>query len=453
MVVGLFEDDNNYIIDFEKGSNCLFGDNGTGKTTLINLIVAGLETDLLVLMGVNFEYLSITISNDSGVDSDISISKVLKDLPDNDEGNLFDEEVRTIVYEVDKVETSFDYDLDNIEYYAGKMSRGRKFNSLRSKLRGLINLTHVPLLRMRTSPPSIDMYEHEFAMNDGEDFSSMDHSTSVLFEIERQFKLLADDYRVEDTKKLESFKSKIIQKFLIDKESLDGLNSLNIKSERFSNEESYNEELLDKLESAGLSVPKSKLESNFKLLSELGDKSRELYELRESLKESGASIDIIAEADMDLSNSVVDVLVSRALFQRFTSVIIDVENLQADRNHLWDLFGDYENIVNKFLNNKFFKLERNGEFKIFSGIRPVKLKDLSSGEKHILAILGRAALSKDKGSVFIADEPELSLHLSWQRMMLPSILELSPKSQIIVATHSPAIIPKNSNKIDLGACN
>jgi predicted ATP-dependent endonuclease of OLD family len=64
--------------------------------------------------------------------------------------------------------------------------------------------------------------------------------------------------------------------------------------------------------------------------------------------------------------------------------------------------------------------------------------------------LGRAALSRGKGSVFIAYEPELSLHLTWQRMMLPSILELSPNSQIIVATHSPSIISKESDKIDLG---
>ena len=37
---------------FEEGSNCLFGDNGTGKTTLINLIVGCLMADLPSLMGV-----------------------------------------------------------------------------------------------------------------------------------------------------------------------------------------------------------------------------------------------------------------------------------------------------------------------------------------------------------------------------------------------------------------
>lgn len=107
--------------------------------------------------------------------------------------------------------------------------------------------------------------------------------------------------------------------------------------------------------------------------------------------------------------------------------------------------------MNKFLNNKYFCINKNGSFEVRSGSRIIDLKNLSSGEKHIIALLGRAALSRSNGAVFIADEPELSLHLTWQRMMLPSILELSPKSQIIVATHSPSIISRKSNKIDLGA--
>jgi predicted ATP-dependent endonuclease of OLD family len=41
--------------------------------------------------------------------------------------------------------------------------------------------------------------------------------------------------------------------------------------------------------------------------------------------------------------------------------------------------------------------------------------------------------------LFIADEPELSLHIDWQRKILNALLDLNPKAQIIVATHSPEI--------------
>ncbi|MCM8845034.1 ATP-binding protein, partial [Citrobacter cronae] len=94
----------------------------------------------------------------------------------------------------------------------------------------------------------------------------------------------------------------------------------------------------------------------------------------------------------------------------------------------------------------------DGEFKIYSNKRRIKLPDLSSGEKHIITILGRATLSNKDGAVFVADEPELSLHLDWQRKILTSIKKLSPLSQIIVATHSPAIFTKGTNQINLEDC-
>ncbi|RWS54421.1 ATP-binding protein [Enterobacter cloacae] len=99
-----------------------------------------------------------------------------------------------------------------------------------------------------------------------------------------------------------------------------------------------------------------------------------------------------------------------------------------------------------------FKLSEDGDFKIFSKKRKIELTDLSSGEKHIITILGRATLSNMNGAVFVADEPELSLHLDWQRKILNSIKKLSPLSQIIVATHSPAIFTKGINKINLEDC-
>ena len=104
------------------------------------------------------------------------------------------------------------------------------------------------------------------------------------------------------------------------------------------------------------------------------------------------------------------------------------------------------------MGKKEFILSEEGRFFVSSGTREVRLSDLSSGEKHILSILGKAALSSAEGAVFVADEPELSLHLDWQRMILPSIIKLSPKSQIIVATHSPSIHAKGATEIDLEDC-
>lgn len=77
----------------------------------------------------------------------------------------------------------------------------------------------------------------------------------------------------------------------------------------------------------------------------------------------------------------------------------------------------------------------------FAGVTK-ELTVLSSGERQILIMLVHLVLDKNlpKHGVFIIDEPELSLHISWQDKFVEVIQEAGPKLQIILATHSPAII-------------
>lgn len=72
---------------------------------------------------------------------------------------------------------------------------------------------------------------------------------------------------------------------------------------------------------------------------------------------------------------------------------------------------------------------------------------MSSGERQILILLTYIAFSPQETSVFIIDEPELSLHPKWQHQLLPSIDELMGEStQMIIATHSPEIVGKYISK-------
>jgi len=53
-----------------------------------------------------------------------------------------------------------------------------------------------------------------------------------------------------------------------------------------------------------------------------------------------------------------------------------------------------------------------------------------------------ALLQRQKPFVYLADEPELSLHIEWQRKVLPAVRRLNPEAQIIAATHSPEVASK-----------
>lgn len=65
---------------------------------------------------------------------------------------------------------------------------------------------------------------------------------------------------------------------------------------------------------------------------------------------------------------------------------------------------------------------------------------LSSGEKQMLAILLTVLVEDNENYVLFLDEPEVSLHIDWQQRLIDLIVELNPNVQVILTTHSPALI-------------
>jgi len=74
---------------------------------------------------------------------------------------------------------------------------------------------------------------------------------------------------------------------------------------------------------------------------------------------------------------------------------------------------------------------------------------LSSGEKHLLLLFANAVTSQDKPSIFIIDEPELSLNFSWQRTLVQSLLDLvkGGPTQFIMATHSVEMLSLHMDNV------
>jgi len=65
---------------------------------------------------------------------------------------------------------------------------------------------------------------------------------------------------------------------------------------------------------------------------------------------------------------------------------------------------------------------------------------LSSGEKQMLIILLTALVQNNEPYVMFMDEPEISLHIDWQKKLVGLVRDLNPNAQIILTTHSPAVI-------------
>lgn len=77
---------------------------------------------------------------------------------------------------------------------------------------------------------------------------------------------------------------------------------------------------------------------------------------------------------------------------------------------------------------------------------PLDLAWLSSGEQHELVLLHELLFDVNPDSLILIDEPELSLHPTWQAEMLPELLEIAQLSRldVVLATHSPYVVGEHA---------
>ena len=101
----------------------------------------------------------------------------------------------------------------------------------------------------------------------------------------------------------------------------------------------------------------------------------------------------------------------------------------------------FQDIVDELFRDTGKKMLRTENELRFTQIGEVLLPyQLSSGEKQILIILLTVLVEDNMPYVLFMDEPEVSLHLEWQKRLVDLCLELNPNVQIILTTHSPAIV-------------
>ena len=95
-------------------------------------------------------------------------------------------------------------------------------------------------------------------------------------------------------------------------------------------------------------------------------------------------------------------------------------------------------ILGMFSGHKTLRLENSGISVLADNGENIGLASLSSGEKQVLRIF-IDVLEADMHALMI-DEPEISLHVDWQKVLVRSMRLLNPDAQLILATHSPEVI-------------
>jgi predicted ATPase len=110
---------------------------------------------------------------------------------------------------------------------------------------------------------------------------------------------------------------------------------------------------------------------------------------------------------------------------------------------------EYLESVNGFLERKQLKIgstslhQGRGKLGVKIGDEEAihSLQILSSGERQVVGLI-YAASHMTGGRVVLIDEPEISLHIDWQRKLLPEMVKQLDEKQLIICTHSAVIASK-----------
>lgn len=404
---------------FSSDVNFLIGKNGTGKTTIINLITAALKLDLAVLESADFESINIKFgTTHSNAKPEYRVEKL------NDGSELYPELkffIKSKASEPFRIYSISEVDQRILFRRLRSGPRGKTDQRLMrlgiaEELSKLVNVAWLPVYRYGwLGAPEAGKQEHLTPI-DGKVFELSNGMVRYFSSLESQVK--EKEEQVQKTMFLSLLAEKEWGKNLptspsILAEEQDALAQI------FHNfglaEEDYQKRLAEHFELAKGALVEVHEVANRKARGEGSEKEKSRTVEGYFALVATARIAAVVNAWTEFQKESAQILQGR---ERFLSILNELTSSNKE------FYVSQENELS-------VRLE-NGEV--------LPLVNLSSGEKQLVVILGEAMLQNQEEYIYIADEPELSLHVDWQESLVSNIRALNQRAQIIFATHSPDIV-------------
>ncbi len=416
-VLGRFDIDQ----EFQEGVNVLFGKNGTGKTTLLHILANLLNGDYkrfaytefrVIRVQLNDEtnvvvskkkdekdsYINVTVNDDCIVEN-LSTREILKQEQDREERVVASSAYRErIVRQLqDNKDTA---PILPVAYFPAFRTMIEAWASAESRLR---------------HPKEIQILSTNFARElFGSFVPSLNYPSPI--EIERELSEEIDEALVNVARADREYFGELLPSiFQI-------LSKSSHSTEYTISEEGGSEAILEEINS---------------LVKKLEDYPLKAAPTITQLRSSVSSFQVDDQTKR-IAEQVLDI---------YRKALIEVVSVQENS---FKRIETYLNSINSFLEGKSIEISLTeprlrrkssvgikfeaGSPKTIPGIR----RALSSGERQIVTLI-YAATHMSKQQIVLIDEPEISLHVDWQRHLLQKMSEQLGERQIIVCTHSPVI--------------
>lgn len=154
-------------------------------------------------------------------------------------------------------------------------------------------------------------------------------------------------------------------------------------------------------------------------------------------------------------NNIIGIVESKKLSEKkdlvfFLSKLIEIYNQQKE---LDNRIKNFVSVCNKYLVGKeiiFNESSVSIEIIRTKSEQIVKLNQLSSGEKQIVSLFSKIYLEEHSSITVLFDEPELSLSIEWQKLLLPDIISSGKCKFLLAVTHSPFIFTNDLKQYAVG---
>ena len=439
LIVKKLYDAYDYDVDFNNDITFLYGTNGCGKTTILNITEAIITGMLFKLFEYKFELISLQYYETKGNNSPHTIVITMED-----RRSILvkyagvDERIEFIRLDSDQRRVS------NVDEIAKQYFD--KYTILNS-IRKSFNYVYLPLNRAMTFRNFMNFYDNDLNYY----HYSRQYRYGIFRDFEDEFSYSNKDYNISqielliynnynrvntDIRNIESnFRTQVLQSLL--------------DVDTTANTEALVQSLIT---SQTLKLTQSKINEVKKqyisILRQLTSNDVDIHNCEtffDLLKN-----DINAKEQMDVTS-----WFRFKEFSRIQKTIHLAEKTQKAKEKAMSKFQLFIDTMNSFISQteeqKEFVISQDGKI----GFKTVLCKDiisphhLSSGEKQLLIFFANLIFSVDnnRSGIFVVDEPELSLHLTWQRIFVEKTMLINPNMQLIFATHSPEFVGKYRDRM------
>lgn len=426
----------NVNIPFKDNINIFVGENGLGKTTILNALNYVIQGDSESLAAIEFKKMILTLGNDAKIviihddlmNNNISIrdrNRLYHYLPNDDYSYI----AQRIMLEVLKEKTPNMLD--------DKITREKIYDRIVRKYR--YDLPPSILEKIYNSVLKDKNFEKE--LKDSWEYKIYDYMKKwdrIIYlptyrRIEEDFNSYIEnspdkDYYRKDKKK----RNFSYLQFGMDdvQESIDMACSM-----------------LKNNTNEGFKAMTSNLLTNYVNINEKNEKLDFNYKNFDA-----STLDIVFsrladKIDPSVKNKITDMLDENTVLgdkyhQYLISIISELTSIYEKNKQIDDNLENFKNVCNTYLVNKSINYDK---FKIECKVeqnntkQPIILKNLSSGEKQIISLFSKLYLNLEEKNIILFDEPELSLSILWQKRLVPDIINSSRCSFMAIITHSPFI--------------